>query len=247
MLHQKEIDQLRENAKIHKEVFEAVRKALVPWATGKEIDTIAEQICKKHGVLSAFKGFHGYPSYSCINLNDVLVHGVPTDGMVFMDGDLVTFDFWVKDKKLWIHTDAAFSVVIGWDDKNIIATNMIAANKKALKAGIKMCRAGNRVGDVWSVITAEIEEAGFHIVKDLTGHGLGKTLHEKPYMYNYGKPGTGDILKKWMVLAIEPIIGETSGKLKEKWGWEIYTKDWSLGCQYEHTILITDGDPEIIV
>ena len=97
------------------------------------------------------------------------------------------------------------------------------------------------------LIQAEIEDAGFHIIRDLTGHGLWKTLHEKPYMYNYGKPGEWTRLKKWMLLAIEPIIGETSGQIKDSWDWEIYVKDGSLGCQYEHTILITDGDAEIIV
>jgi methionyl aminopeptidase len=208
---------------------------------------VVAAICKKHWVLAAFHWFHWYPSYSCINVNDIVVHWIPRKEIIFKDGDLVTFDFWVKDKKYWVNTDAAFSIVIGWDDKNLIAASMIEANKKALYAGIKMCRAWNTVWDVWSVIQAEIEDAGFHIIRDLTGHGLWKTLHEKPYMYNYGKPGTGERLKKWMILAIEPIIGETSGHMRDSWDWEIFVKDGSLWCQYEHTILITDGDAEIIV
>ncbi len=247
MLHKKEIEQVRRNAIVHKEVFKMARKYLIAWENAKTIDTLAWEICAKHNVFSAFRGFHWYPSYCCIQVNDVVVHGVPTEDIVFADGDLVTFDFWVKDKNLKLCTDAAFSVVIWGDDKNPIAAKMIEANKKALYAGIKMARAWNTVWDVWSVISAEIEDAGFKIIRELTGHGLGKTLHEKPYMYNYGTPGSGPKLKKWMLLAIEPIIGQTSGQICDDGGWEIYIKDGSLGCQYEHTVLITDGDAEIIV
>jgi len=247
MLHKKEIEQIRRNALVHKEVFEMARKHLIAGESAWNIDRLAWEICKAHNVDSAFRWFHGYPSYSCIQVNDVVVHGVPRDDIVFEDWDLVTFDFWVKDKNLKLSTDAAFSVIIWGDDKNIIWAKMIEANKKALYAGIKMCRAGNRVWDVWAVISAEIEDAGFKIIRELTGHGVWKSLHEKPYMYNYGTPGSGPVLKKWMLLAIEPIIWETSGQIRDDWGWEIYIKDGSLGCQYEHTVLITDGDPEIIV
>jgi len=247
MLHEKELHQLRKNAKIHVEVFHEAKKLLIEWNSADDVDQVVAAICKKYWVLSGFHWFHWYPSYCCINVNDIVVHGIPRKEIIFKNGDLVTFDFWVKDKIYWVNTDAAFSLVIWWDDKNITAASMIKANKKALYAGIKMCRAGNTVWDVGSVIQAEIEDAGFHIIRDLTGHGLWKTLHEKPYMYNYGKPWTGERLKKWMLLAIEPIIWETSGKIRDSWDWEIYVKDGSLGCQYEHTILITDGDPEIIV
>ncbi len=247
MLHEKELQQLRENAKVHEEVFREAKKHLIEWNSADQVDMVVKKICEKYWVLAWFHNFHGYPSYCCINVNDIVVHGIPRKEIIFKDGDLVTFDFWVKDTKYGVNTDAAFSIIIGWDDKNIIGANMIKANKKALYAGIKMCRAWNKVWDVWSVIQAEIEDAGFHIIKDLTGHGLWKTLHEKPYMYNYGKPWTGEILKKWMLLAIEPIIWETSGKMRDSGDWEIYVKDGSLWCQYEHTILITDGDPEIIV
>jgi len=247
MLHRKEIEQIRRNAIVHKEVFEMAKKHLVAGGSASAIDLEAKEICEKYNVYSAFRWFHGYPNYTCINVNDVVVHWIPHENIIFQDGDLVTFDFWVKDKNLKLNTDAAFSVVIGGDAKNPVAAKMIEANKKALYAGIKMARAGNTVWDVGSVIHAEIEDAGFKIIRELTGHGLGKTLHEKPYMYNYGQPGTWDVLKKWMLIAIEPIIWETSGQIKDDWGWEVYIKDGSLWCQYEHTVLITDSDAEVII
>ncbi|USN58539.1 MAG: M24 family metallopeptidase [Candidatus Peribacteria bacterium] len=136
----------------------------------------------------------------------MVVHGRARKDIVFQEGDLVTFDFGVKDKKYGVNTDAAFSVIIGGDDKNPSGALLIEANKKALYAGIEQARAGNKVGDISAAIQHEIESAGFVVVRDLTGHAIGKTLHEKPYIYNYGKPGTGPKLEVGMTLAIEPIL-----------------------------------------
>ncbi|RKW24373.1 type I methionyl aminopeptidase [Candidatus Gracilibacteria bacterium] len=248
MLTKQEIHILRQNAKIHKEIFEEIKKILKDGTTAIEVDNLCGELAKKHGVLCGFKGVYGFPNNICISVNDVVVHGRCLPEVVFKDGDLVTFDFGVKDKKFGINTDAAFSVVIGGNDKNPRAAKMIEANIKALEEGIKMARAGNTTGDIGAVIQKVVEqEYGFKIVKELTGHAVGKKLHEKPYIYNYGKAGSGQRLKVGMVLAIEPILGETSGQITDRGDWEIYIKDGSLGCQYEHTILITDGDPEIIV
>ena len=116
---------------------------------------------------------------------------------------------------------------------------MIRANKKALYAGIKMAKTWNRVWDIGSAIQKEIEKAWFQVVRQLTWHAIWKSLHEKPYIYNYWYPWKWPILKKWMTLAIEPILWQTTWDIIDKWDWEIYIKDWSLGCQYEHTILIS--------
>jgi methionyl aminopeptidase len=110
-----------------------------------------------------------------------------------------------------------------------------------------MARPGNRIGDISAAVQAEIESAWYKVVKDLTGHAIGKNIHEKPYIPNYGKPGTGAFIKKGMTLCIEPILWETSGLIVEEDGWEIYIKDHSLGCQIEHTILVTDDEAEIII
>ncbi|MDD3793666.1 MAG: type I methionyl aminopeptidase [Candidatus Gracilibacteria bacterium] len=247
MLNKEELEIMRQNAKIHKKVFDAIKETVKEGTTAIEINELCGKIAREHGVLCGFKGVYDFPDNICISVNDVVVHGRARKGIVFKNGDLVTFDFGIKDKKYGINTDAAFSLIIGGDDKNPIGAKLIEANKKALYAGIKAARVGNTVGDIGYAIQKEIEDAGFKVVKDLTGHAIGKSLHEKPYIYNYGNPGSGPKLKAGMTLAIEPILGETSGEIEDDGDWEIYIKDGSLGCQYEHTILITEGEAEIII
>lgn len=247
MLNKKEIEILRKNAKVHKEVFNEILKILKNWTTAVEIDKLCWEITSKHNVLCWFKGVYNFPSNICISVNNVVVHWIPRKWLVFHDGDLVTFDFWVKDKELWINTDAAISVIVWWENKNPIWAKLIQANKNALYAWISKAKAWNKVWDISEAIQKEIERAWFRVVRDLTWHWVWKTVHEKPYIPNYWKAWTWPILKKGMVLAIEPILWETSWQIIDKWDWEIYIKDWSLWCQYEHTILITDWEPEIII
>lgn len=247
MLNQTEIQQLRENAKVHKEVFAEIKKVLKAWIKASDIDKLAWDIAKKHWVLCWFRWQYWFAYNLCISVNDVVVHWRPLDSIVFRDWDLVTFDFWIKEKAKWVNTDAAFSVIIWWDDKNPEWAAMIEANKKALYAWIAKARAWNRVGDIWAAIQAEIEWAWFKVVRDLTWHWVWKSLHEKPYIYNYWNPWSWPKLQKWMTLAIEPILWQHSWEIVDEWDWEIYIKDWSLWSQYEHTILITDWEAEIIV
>ena len=247
MLTKKEIEIMRANAKIHKEVFDEIRKVLKNWTTALEIDNLCWKIADKHWVLCGFKWVYNFPANICISVNDVVVHWIPREWLVFYDWDLVTFDFWIKDKWVWVNTDAAISIIVGWNEKNPKWAKLIEANKKALYAWIKQCVAWNRVWDISSAIQKEIESSWFKVVKDLTGHAIWKTLHETPYIPNFWKAWKWVLLTKWMTLAIEPIVWETSWKIVDEWDWEIYIKDWSLGCQYEHTILITDWEPEIII
>ena len=247
MLSEKELHVLRQNAKVHKKVFDTIREITKPWTTAIEIDTLAGKICRDAGVIPAFLWVYGYPNNIQTSVNNVVVHGIPRENIIFKEGDVVTFDFWVKDKKYWINTDAAFTMIV-WDgphDKKII--NFLKVNKKALDLGVAEARHGNTVWDIWYAVQTYVESQGFHIVKELTGHGIGKKLHEEPYIYNFGTPGTWKKLKKWMLLAIEPILWFSSGKIVDQWDWEIYIADGSLGSQFEHTILITDGAPEIII
>lgn len=247
MLNKKELEIMRRNAKIHKKVFDEIRKVIKDWTTAVEIDKLCWEIARKHNVLCGFRWVYWFPNNICISVNDVVVHWRALPWIVFKDWDLVTFDFWIKDKQVWINTDAAISLIVWWDDKNPDWARLIQANKDALYAWIEKCRVWNTTWDIWHAIQTEIEKAGFKVIKDLTGHAIGKKLHEKPYIYNYGTPGQWVKLKEWMTLAIEPILGETSWEIVDDWDWEIFTKDWSLGSQYEHTILITSWDPEIII
>lgn len=247
MLNEKEIQVMRENAKVHKLIFQKIEKILKNWTTAIEIDKMCWDIANQHNVLCWFKWVYWFPSNICISINNVVVHGIPRKWLIFNNGDLATFDFWIKDKKYWINTDAAISLIVWWDEKNPIWAKLIETNKRALYAWIKKAIVWNKVWDISFAIQKEIEWAGFKVVKDLTWHALWKTLHEKPYIPNFWKPWTWSILKKWMTLAIEPILWESSWKIFDKWDWEIYIEDGSLWCQYEHTILITDSEAEIII
>ncbi|MDD4151748.1 MAG: type I methionyl aminopeptidase [Candidatus Gracilibacteria bacterium] len=244
---QRELDRMRKNAQIHKIVFEEIKKIALPGVSAWEIDQLCLNICNRHNVLPGFKGVYGFPANICISINDVVVHGIPTKKMIFKSGDVVKFDFGVKDKELGLNTDAAFTMIIG-ENKDREVERFLRVNEEALYKGISKAIPGNRIGDIGHAIQSHVEAAGFHIIKDLTGHRIGYKLHEKPYVPNYGKPGTGELLIAGMTLAIEPIVGFSSGKMIDKDGkWEIYVADGSLGSQFEHTILVRDGYPEIII
>ena len=247
MLIKEEIEQLRRNAQVHKIVFDEIKKIVSPWLDTIKIDELCERLARDYNVLCWFKWVYNFPNNICISINNVVVHWKPKKWLLLNKWDLVTFDFWIKDKKYWVNTDSAFSVIVWWDDYNSKWAKMIEANKKALYAGIKMAKVWNTIWDISFAIQKEIELAWFKVVKDLTWHAIWKKLHEKPYIPNYWKPWTWEKLKKWMLLAIEPILWETSWEIIDKWNWEVYIKDWSLWCQYEHTILITDWEPEIII
>lgn len=243
----KELDALRKNAKVHKAIFDAIRKLTKPGVTAKELDALAGKMCRDSGVIPAFLWVYDYPNNIQTSVNNVVVHGLPRENIIFQEGDVVTFDFWVKDKKYWMHTDAAFTMIV-WDtphDEKVV--HFLDVNQKALYKGIEQARAGNTVWDIGHAVQTYVESEWYHIVKELTGHGLWKKLHEEPYVYNFWTPGTGKKLKAWMLLAIEPIIGFSSWKIIDHWDWEIYIADGSIGSQFEHTVLITDGDPEIII
>jgi len=247
MLNDKELHAMRKNAKVHKKIFEEIKKTVKPGVTAKEINLLCGEICKAEWVLAAFKGVYDFPANICVSVNDVVVHGLPRDEITFRQWDVATFDFWVKDKKLWINTDAAFTMIV-WDGPHDPEVeNFLRVNQEALYKGIAMAKVWNTIGDIGHAIQTYVETHGFHIVKELTGHGIGKKLHEEPYVYNYWNPGAGKKLKKGMTLAIEPILGFSSGKIIDKGDWEIYIADGSLGSQFEHSILITDGEPEIII
>lgn len=247
LLNKKEVEIMRENAKVHKLVFEEIRKILKDWTTAIQVNNLCSRIAKEHNVLCGFKWVYNFPDNICISVNDVVVHWRARKWLIFRNGDLATFDFWIKDKKVWINTDAAFSTIIWGKEFNPEWYRLIEANKNALYAGIKKCIAWNKVWDISSAIQKEIEKEWFFVVKDLTGHAIWYKLHDTPYIPNHWKAWYWAVLKEWMTLAIEPILWQTSWKIVDKWGWEIFIEDWSSGSQYEHTILITDGEPEIII
>ena len=238
---------MRKNGRVHKKVFDAVKKMLVAGVSAKQLDDMALEMCKEAWVLSAFTWVYGYKYSLQTSVNNVVVHGRPLEKIIFQDWDVVTIDFWVKDKKHGICTDAAFTMIVWNPDNYPEKKEFLRVGEKALMKWLEQATAGNRVGDIGAAIEQYVKKHGYHIIRELTGHGVWKTLHEQPYIYNYGNAGTGTKLKAGMTLAIEPILGLTSGEITDKGDWEIYVADGSIGCQFEHCILVTDGDPEIIV
>lgn len=245
--NEKEIEIMRENAKIHKEVFDEIKKMVKPWVTWYDVDKLCWDICEKYNVLCGFKWVYWFPANICISVNDCVVHGIPSKKMIFQEWDVVKFDFWVKDKKHGLNTDAAFTMII-WDSPHKLEVEkFLKVSQEALYKGIAKATVWNRVWDIWNAIQKHIESHGFYVIKDLTGHSIGYNLHEQPYIPNHGQAGKGEILKENMTLAIEPIVWFGSGKIKDKWGFEIYVADGSLWAQFEHTIVVKPGYPEIII
>lgn len=245
--NEKELQIMRENAKIHKEVFEEIKKMVRPGTTWYDVDKLCWDICNKYNVLCGFKGVYWFPANLCISVNDCVVHGVPSKKMIFQEGDVVKFDFWVKDKKHGLNTDAAFTMIV-WDGPHDLEIEkFLKVSQEALYKWIAKATVWNKIWDIWHAIQKHIESHWYHVVKDLTWHGIWYNLHEKPYIPNHWNAGKWEILKENMTLAIEPIVWFSSGKIIDKWGFEIYISDWSLWAQFEHTIVVKPTYPEIII
>ncbi|NSW77035.1 MAG: type I methionyl aminopeptidase [Candidatus Atribacteria bacterium] len=241
-LIKEEVEALRRSGQILGEVLKKIRSLIVPGVRASSIDQVAEKEIRRLGARPAFLGYRGYPASVCVSLNDEVVHGIPRDQVV-KEGDLVSIDLGVEFDGFY--TDAAFSVVVG--NGNALARRLVEVTREALYAGIKKAIPGNRIGDISHAIQMVAERNGFSVVRDLVGHGIGRALHEEPQVPNFGKKGQGTLLEKGMVLAIEPMVNEKGYRVKVlKDGWTIVTEDGGLSAHFEHTILVTDGAPEIL-
>lgn len=237
-----EIASVRKAGKILRDCLEYAATLAKPGVTTREIDLKAEQFILERGGKPGFKGYHNYPSSLCISVNEECVHGLPGD-RVLKDGDLVSLDGGVMVDGL--HTDACLTVIVGTASPD--AERLLRVTTEALQAGINTVHAGSHVGDISEAVQKVVEGAGCTILKPLTGHGLGYTLHQFPDIPNYGKRGTGARLVAGTIIAIEPITCLGSGGIRElDDGWTIVTADGSLSAHMEHTILVTENGCEII-
>ncbi len=238
-----EIESMRKAGKVLAAILNEVTQMAKPGITPKQIDAKAEQMMKDAGVLPSFKGYHGYPAVTCISVNEEVVHTIPSNREL-KDGDLVKIDCGVVVNKL--HSDAARQVLVGKVSPAV--KHFAASAERALYAGIKAARAGNTVYDISSAIQNSVHADKYEVVRELTGHGIGYSLHEEPHIPNCKESFTKKIkLIEGMTIAIEPIL--TMGKPKIKTladGWTIVTVDNSIATQSEHTILITRNEPEIL-
>lgn len=219
-----------------------VAKHLCPGVTSKFLDQIAERFIRSHGAIPAFKGYRGYPATLCISINDVVVHGIPDD-VELKEGDLVSIDCGVLLEGFY--ADYAYTFLVGQVDqqKKLLALRTL----ESLYRGIAQAKTGNTTGDIGYAIQQYVEKHGFSVVRDLIGHGIGKNLHEKPEVPNFGKKGSGTILQDGMVLCIEPMIN--AGKkdvYQDKDGWTIRTKDGKPSAHFEHMVIVRKDTPQVI-
>jgi len=207
-----------------------------------ELDRIAEEEVRKLGAVPSFKGYRGYPASLCASINDEIVHGIPGE-RVINDGDIVSLDFGaIYDG---FQGDAAVTVAVGKVSGE--AQKLIQITRGALEAGIHATRDGVRLGDVSVAIQNYAEAGNMSVVREYTGHGIGREMHEEPQIPNFGQPGTGPLLKKGMTLALEPMLNLGDWRTKvEKDMWTVRTADGSLSAHFEHTIVVTKSEAEVL-
>jgi len=242
----REIEILRRANVIVAEILEELREKAAPGVTTSELDVLAEELTYKKKARPAFKGYtlagRVYPRSLCISVNDEIVHGIPSD-RALQAGDVVGLDFGVIYEGFY--GDSAITVGVG--EVSDAAKRLIRITEESLYEGIEHLKEGARIGDLSSAIQKLVEGAGFSVVRDFVGHGIGKNLHEEPPVPNYGEPDRGPRLKEGMVLAIEPMVtaGGYAVKLKED-GWTAVTADGSLAAHFEHSVAVTKNGPYVL-
>lgn len=237
-----EIEKARTSNRIVAEVLNRLREKVKPGVRTRELDKLAAEIADKRGAKPAFKGYNGYPYALCVSVNEVVVHGMPSE-RILEEGDIVGLDFGVCYQGFF--GDAAITLPLGRVTQK--ASRLMQVTEQSLYAGIEQAKAGNRLGDISAAVQDLVEAAGYSVVRDFVGHGIGKSLHEEPQIPNFGKKGRGIELKSGMILAIEPMVNEGNYKVEIlSDGWTVVTKDGSLSAHFEHSIAITDNGPEIL-
>lgn len=239
---EREIAIMRQAGRIVATVLEILKKELRVGMTTKELDDITDRELVKMGAKPSFKGYRGFPANLCVSINDEIVHGIP-GGRIINDGDLVSLDLGaIYDG---FHGDAAVSVIVGNGSHQ--ARMLMEVAEDALKEGITAACPGARLGDVSAAIQQYAESRGYSVVREYTGHGIGRQMHEKPQIPNFGRPGEGSELKKGMTLALEPMVNIGDWRTRSgNDGWLVLTKDGNLSAHFEHTIAITDSKPEVL-
>ncbi|HNV55825.1 MAG TPA: type I methionyl aminopeptidase [Smithellaceae bacterium] len=237
-----EIDKAKASSRIVAEVLSVLRERIKPGVTTRELDKIAESVTEKRGAKPAFKGYRGYPYSLCASVNEEVVHGMPS-GRVLKEGDIVGLDFGVYYQGFY--GDAAVTLPVGRVSEE--AARLMRVTEQSLYAAIEQASSGNRLGDISAAVQETAESAGYSVVRDFVGHGIGRNMHEDPQIPNFGKKGRGIELQTGMILAIEPMVN--AGRYRVKIlpdGWTVITEDGSLSAHFEHSVAITDNGPEIL-
>jgi methionyl aminopeptidase len=240
---EKELELMRISSTLVAETFEYISSFIKPGVTSQEIDSRIEKFVISKGGYPAFKGLYGFPASACISIDEEVVHGIPTRRRVLKEGEIISIDVGVRYQGY--HGDAAYTFPVG--EVNEEKKRLMKVTWEALFKGIEQAKAGNRVQDISAMIQEYAEFNGYSVVRELVGHGIGKKLHEDPQVPNYGKRGRGPLLKSGFTLAIEPMINLGTKNVRTlSDGWTIVTVDSLPSAHYEHTVLILDGEPEIL-
>jgi len=245
MIHYKtseEVQKIKESADILGKAHGEVAKHIKEGVKTSFLDKVAEEFIRDHGAVPSFKGYNGFPASLCISVNEVVVHGFPSE-YELKDGDIISVDCGVFHQGF--HSDSAYTYPIGEVSPSVL--ELLKATRDSLYLGIEQAKSGNRVGDIGHAIQKFVEAKGYTVVRELVGHGLGRSLHEGPEVPNYGKKGSGPLLKQGMVIAIEPMINlGTRNIVQERDGWTIRTADRKYSAHYEHTVAIFEDRTEVL-
>jgi methionyl aminopeptidase len=244
-----EIATMRKASRVVAQVLTALRQLVRPGVTTRELDTRARELTKELGASSAFLGYPAhtpntepFPGVICASRNEEIVHGIPND-VPLKEGDIISIDYGCSVEGFF--GDSAITVPVGEVSPRI--QQLLEVTARSLEAAIVECRAGKRIGDISFAVQSLVEKHGFGVVREFVGHGIGRKMHEQPAVPNFGAPGQGRVLKPGMVLAIEPMV--TAGGFETKVlsdGWTAVTKDGSFAAHFEHTVAITDGEPDVL-
>lgn len=239
---EEEIELIRTSADVLGRAHAEIAKVVAPGVSTLRLDQIAEEFIRDSGGVPSFKGYSGFPATLCISVNDVVVHGIPSDD-ILEDGDIISVDCGVFMGGF--HSDSAYTYEVGNVDPEV--RRLLERTKESLYLGIEQAVVGNRTGDIGSAVQRYVEGFQYGVVRELVGHGVGRKLHESPEVPNYGKPGRGAKLKNGMVIAIEPMINLGKREIhQEDDGWTIRTRDRKPSAHFEHTVAVTDEGPKIL-
>ena len=238
----REVAAMRQAGRIVAVTLEVLKSQVRPGMKTKELDIIAARELERLGAKPSFKGYRGFPANLCVSINDEIVHGIPGE-RVLDEGDIVSLDLGAIF--MGFQGDAAVTVGVG--EVSSQAKRLIETTEGTLRAGITAAHRGARLGDISAAIQNYAESRGYSVVREYTGHGIGREMHEEPQIPNFGLPGSGPVLKRGMTLALEPMVN--IGDWRTKRGddhWTVFTADGSLSAHFEHTIAITDAEPEVL-
>jgi methionyl aminopeptidase len=241
---QREIEIMARGGKILADTVALMERSVRPGMTTAELDSIAEDFIRSHkGAIPSFKGLYNFPASICSSINNEIVHGIPSRKRILNEGDLVSIDVGVHYEGY--HTDSATTVAVGKVSEE--SARLLQVTRDALDAGVAAAISGNHLGDIGAAVQAVVEAAGFSVVRDLVGHGIGTGFHEEPQVPNYGKPNRGIRLVSGLTIAIEPMVNIGKPGIRtmpDKW--TVVTVDGTRSAHFEHTVAITDSGPRIL-